>query len=99
MKKLICILILVCTLSLCSCGKEVPEHILQNSAGADVTKTNINEGTLTFALYSDGTASVTSCSGEEASVTVPDEIDGAPVTEIASGAFYNLKNQIGRAHV
>jgi hypothetical protein len=41
-------------------------------------------------VITDGAACVTGYTGQEAEFSIPDEIEGCPVTAIASGAFLNL---------
>lgn len=41
-------------------------------------------------VITDGAACVTGYTGQEAELSIPDEIEGCPVTAIASGAFLNL---------
>ena len=44
-------------------------------------------GDYTYVLLKDGGARITDYDGEDAELTVPDELDGHPVREIREGAF------------
>lgn len=51
----------------------------------------VQDGVLTGEIV-DGTIMITECDAEAVEVTIPEEINGIPVTAIGSMAFYDLRN-------
>ena len=49
-------------------------------------------GDYTYVLLEDGGARITGYDGEDAELTVPDELDGHPVREIGNDAFYGCES-------
>ena len=54
--------------------------------------TGDTSGDFEYSIDDDGTVSITGYMGEEASVEIPDTLEGKPVTSIGEGAFYHCNS-------
>ena len=62
---------------------------------AEETQESLKSGDWSYVVQEDGTAKVTYYRGKEASVTVPLELDGIPVTAVGTGTFRSAKKLTG----
>lgn len=74
-------------------GEELPESLGENWSGDATVCVNVKSYGVTecnqfYCITNDNTAIVGVYSGTAATVTIPDEIEGALVTEIANNAYY-----------
>ena len=61
----------------------------ENPEGSPVVDKYAKSGSFTYAVYEDGTATLTSCRGSEKNITVPETVGGHTVLTIGYSCFFN----------
>lgn len=81
----LCLAAVLLIAGLTACKNDTPGVNISNARR--VVATGTTEDGLKYAIYSDNTAAITRYTGQGSEVTIPEAIDGKPVTEIGNNAF------------